>query len=407
MALKDKKILLGITGSISAYKACDLIQRLKDQGAEVRALLTSSAAKLIQPQTFAALTNHPVYINVWTDSGDDKAHGPMDHIALARWADIFIIAPCTAHTLGELAQGLTGSLLSLTYMAYAGNVYVAPAMNTIMLQSAALQRNIALLQSKGDIILPTGAGLLACGENGDGKLLTVEQIILFIKSHLALRTSYPNLKGKKVLLSAGHTQEKIDDVRFISNRSSGKTALAIARALVLCGAQVELVAGIMEENIPAGVFTQRVKSSHQFHQTLLAAAKQADIIIMAAAIADFVPEAPIAGKIKGSQALQQLALKPSVNILSELGQNKSASQILVGFALETESSLGDAQRKLTEKNCDLLVLNTPIDQGSGFGEDTVKATILNRQQKSLPTLMPLSKFALADQLLAEINACQP
>ena len=399
--LKDKKILLGVTGSISAYKACDLIQRLKDEGADIRVIITPSAAQLVHPQTFASLTGYPVYSNMW----DSAAQGEMDHINLARWADLFLIAPCTAHTLGEIANGLTGSVLSLTYLAYSGPVYITPAMNTVMLYAPAVMRNLDLLSQKGDIILPTGAGTLACGEHGDGKLLAVDQIILFLKTQLALSQNYPKLAGKKVLISAGHTQEKIDDVRFISNRSSGKTALAIARAFVLCGAQVELVAGYMEDTIPSGLEAEQVKTTAEFHKSILAKSSEADIIIMAAALADFVPEKIVIGKLKGSNALKQIALKPSVNTLSALGQKKKAGQILVGFALETKDSLADAKRKLTEKNCDLVLLNTPIADASGFGYGSVDACILNASQKKLPALARLSKTALADQLLAEISAC--
>ncbi len=378
MGLRDKNVLLGVTGSISAYKACDLVQRLKDEGANVRVIMTPSAAKLVHPNTFAALTAYRVAADGW--SGVEG--GAMDHIDLARWADIYLIAPCTAHTLGELAQGLTGSLISLVYLVYAGNAYIAPAMNSVMLDAPAVQRNLAILKTKGDIILPTGEGILACGEAGYGKLLDVAHIIAYLASSMALGKGYTALKGKRVLVSLGHTQEKWDDVRFLSNRSSGKTGLALARAFLLAGADVHVVAGVTDEPVTPGPGVTRVATSAEFQKEMLGRQGDSDVIIMAAAIADFVPAKTHAGKQKNSKSLATLELQAFPNILLELGKRKTPGQILVGFALETADALGYARAKMEERNCDVMVVNNPVADTTGFGKGRVMAAVLSRDDKT-------------------------
>ncbi len=402
MGLQDKNILLGVTGSISAYKACDLVQRLKDEGAHVRVIMTASAAKLVHPNTFAALTASRVPVDGW--SGTES--GAMDHIDLARWADIYLIAPCTAHTLGELAGGLTGSLLSLIYLVYGGNVYIAPAMNSVMLNAPAVQRNLRTLRDKGDIILPTGEGILACGEEGHGKLLDTAHIIAYLKTHRALKP-VPALKDKRVLISLGHTREKWDDVRFLSNRSSGKTGLALARAFHLAGAKVQVIAGVTDEPVTPGFMATRVESSADFQREMLERQAGSDVVIMAAAIADFVPAQTHAGKQKDSKSLARLDLRPFPNILLELGKRKTADQILVGFALETADAIKHAEAKMQERNCDLMVVNNPVPGGNGsavgtgFGEARVSAALLNG--KSGGALAEWDKDELAAAVVAEVG----
>lgn len=406
MSLQGKKVLLGVTGSISAYKACDLVQRLKDAGATVRVIMTHSATQLVHPNTFATLTGYKVATSAF--SGIEN--GAMEHIDLARWADIYLVAPCTAHTLGEFAQGTTGSLLSLVYLVYQRNVYVAPAMNSVMLEAPAVRRNLKLLEEKGDVILPTGEGILACGEVGHGKLLEVPHLIAYLKTHLSLRGPYPALAGKKVLISLGHTQEPWDEVRFLSNRSSGKTGLAIARAFQMAGAQVSVVAGVVEETIPAGLAVARVESSAEFHQEMIVRQPQADIVVMAAAIADFVPAQSHEGKLKDSKSLQKMDLQPFPNILQELGLAKPKGQILVGFALETKDPMGYAERKMLERNCDAMIVNNPVAEETGFGKDRVMAAVIGRNGKSAAgttasrtqSLEEWDKDQLADALLERV-----
>jgi phosphopantothenoylcysteine decarboxylase/phosphopantothenate--cysteine ligase len=403
MGLKDKNVLLGVTGSISAYKACDLVQRLKDEGANVRVIMTPSAAKLVHPNTFAALTAHRVAVDGW--SGVEG--GAMDHIDLARWADIFLIAPCTAHTLGEFAQGLTGSLLSLVYLVYAGNAYIAPAMNSVMLDAPAVQRNLNILRTKGDVILPTGEGILACGEAGYGKLLDVAHIIAYLASSQALGLGYPALKDKRVLISLGHTREKWDDVRYLSNRSSGKTGLALARTFLLAGADVHVVAGVTDEPVTPGPGVTRVSTSAEFQREMLGRQADAEIIIMAAAIADFVPTQTHAGKQKDSKSLARLDLQPFPNILHELGKRKSPGQLLVGFALETTDALAFARKKMAERNCDLMVVNNPVADATGFagfGKGRVMAAVLGRGDAGAdPVLAEWDKDQLANNVACRLQ----
>jgi phosphopantothenoylcysteine decarboxylase/phosphopantothenate--cysteine ligase len=251
-------------------------------------------------------------------------------------------------------------------------------MNSVMLNAPAVQRNLDLLRKKGDTILPTGEGVLACGEVGHGKLLDVAHIIAYLKSHRALKTAASALAGRKVLISLGHTKEKWDDVRFISNRSSGKTGLALARAFQLAGAQVEVVAGATEETPSPGLVAALVESSADFRKEMLSRQASADVVIMAAAIADFTPVQPKKGKVKDSKSLARIDLKPFPNILKELGERKKPGQVLVGFALETENALAYGRAKMEERNCDLLVVNNPVFASSGFGKGKVQASLLTR-----------------------------
>ena len=401
MGLRDKNVLLGVTGSISAYKACDLVQRLKDAGANVRVIMTPSAAKLVHPNTFAALTAYRVVVDGW--SGVEG--GAMDHIDLARWADIYLIAPCTAHTLGELAHGLTGSLLSLVYLVYAGNAYIVPAMNSVMLDAPAVKRNLEILKSKGDVILPTGEGILACGEAGYGKLLDVAHIIAYLATSAALARTFPGLQGKRVLISLGHTQEKWDDVRFLSNRSSGKTGLALARAFLLAGARVHIVAGVTDEPVTPGPSVIRATTSADFQRELLGRQAEADVIIMAAAIADFVPAQTHKGKQKDSKSLARMELQPFPNILLELGRRKTQGQVLVGFALETTDVMTHARAKMDERHCDLMVVNNPVSETTGFGKGQVMAAVISRSDAGASALLTeWDKDQLANAVAGHVQA---
>ncbi len=395
--MHGKKILVGVTGSIAAYKACDLVQRLKDEGAQVRVVLTPSAEKLVHSHTFAALTGQPAVGDAWSGVPE----GSMPHIDLARWADLFLIAPCSAHTLAELAHGLTGSLVSLIYLAFEGPTYVAPAMNSVMLASPAVQRNLECLREDGVEILPTDPGKLACGEVGWGKLLEVGQIVALVRSGLAL-SRVRTFKDKRVLIALGHTQEKIDDIRYLSNRSSGKTGLALARAFHLAGAEVKLVAGIMDGEVPLGFASRRVSTSEEFAVAMLAERESADVVIMAAAIADFVPVRAFPGKISASKEMVSLELRPTRDILHELGQSKPQGQVVVGFALETDNVLVQGMEKLTRKQCDVMVLNNPVQSQSGFGLNRVVASV-TLAGHTPPPLAEMEKEVLADKVLEAVE----
>jgi phosphopantothenoylcysteine decarboxylase / phosphopantothenate---cysteine ligase len=410
--LRGKKILLGVTGSIAAYKACDLIQRLKDEGCDIRVAMTPEATQLVHPNSLAALSGHAVLLDAWSGVAD----GRMDHISAARWADLFVVAPATAEVIGELAHGLTTTMVSLLALAFAGPVLLAPAMNTQMLHHPAVAANLQLLQTRGVTVLPSGEGVLACGEVGEGKLLEVGALVAHLRSFVAQAgMQLGRLRGKRVLLSLGHTQEPIDAVRFISNRSSGKTGLALARALWLSGAKVDGVVGHLDLPVATqwASLTQ-VKTSADFAQVLFEKGPQADIVIQSAAIADFVPTPLSQGKSKDSKSLQNLELKPSVHILTELGHRKKPGQILVGFALETENLEAEAQRKMLERHCDFMVVNQPVMTESGFGKNEVLAGILahkpNRKTHTQNgshwalSMASVAKEALASALLLALQA---
>jgi phosphopantothenoylcysteine decarboxylase/phosphopantothenate--cysteine ligase len=403
MTLQNKKILLGVTGSIAAYKACDLVQRLKEKGATVRVVMTHSATRIVHPNAFAALTGAPVLMDAW----EGVAHGAMPHIEAARWADLFLVAPCTAHTLAELSQGLTGSAVSMTALAYHGPLAVAPAMNTVMLDAAPVREHLSRLTTRGVHVLPTLNGSLACGEVGEGKLTTPEELAAYAELILTFAGKVPDFSGKRILISGGHTEEPLDGVRFLSNRSSGKTAVAIARALRLAGAEVHLVLGRAEEPEPNGMHLTRVRTSAEFRDVLLAAQSSANAVIMAAAIADFVPQAQSAlEKWKASRDMKSLALTPTPNILEELGAHKATVQVLVGFALETGAARARALEKMHARHCDLMVVNTPLGRaGAGFGEDVVEAAILSPSDGSDDAdLRLLGKDELAVDLVRRVAA---
>jgi phosphopantothenoylcysteine decarboxylase/phosphopantothenate--cysteine ligase len=358
--------------------------------------MTHDAARFVHPNAFAALTGSPVLTDAW----EGVADGKIPHIEAARWADLFIIAPCTAHTLAELSVGLTGSPVTMTALAYGGPLAVAPAMNTVMLESAPVREHLARLSERGVHVLPTLGGTLACGEVGEGKLTTPEEIAAYAELVLAFEGSLPDLRGKRILVSGGHTEEPLDGVRFLSNRSSGKTALAVARAARLCGADVRVVLGRAEEPEPNGMTLAHVRTSQEFREVLTAAQPTVDALVMAAAIADFVPaEGKDVGKWKDSRTLKTLELSPFPSILEELGRAKPKGQTLVGFSLETDGALARGAEKMKARGCDLMVVNTPLAApGEGFGEDTVQAAIL----PSTDSLRPMRKSALAALLVRRI-----
>ncbi|MFC1585421.1 bifunctional phosphopantothenoylcysteine decarboxylase/phosphopantothenate--cysteine ligase CoaBC [Fibrobacterota bacterium] len=407
MQLKKKNILLGITGSISVYKSCDLVQRLKEEGAEVRVVMTRSAAALVSPLTFTALTGHPALIDIFNR---DSATA-MDHIGLAEWADVYLIAPCTAHTIGELANGLTGSLVSLISLAFPGKTYIAPAMNSNMLASMVVRENLKKLEHYGKTILPSGTGMLACGKSGEGKLLDGESIVEYLKTGESLSSPYPALKNKKCLIVLGHSRERIDDVRFISNRSSGRTGLAMAKALRICGAKVHMICGYLDTHIsneyPESLL-ERVSTTEEFYRAVTSQSGDFDIIIMAAALADFIPRNPVPGKTKHSNTLKSIQLKPSPNVLETICAQKKAGQIIVGFALENKGKENLGLKKLSNNDMDLMVLNT-IDTGperSGIGFEKTRAMVLKKKSRIPRTInkLPLiSKQKLADVLLKELS----
>lgn len=369
--LKGRKILLGICGSIAAYKSAMLVRLLVKEGAEVRVVMTPSALDFITPLTLSTLSRGPVLTEFATKSGDWN-----NHVELGLWADVFVIAPLSANTLAGMAHGEANNLLLATYLSARCPVMVAPAMDLDMLQHPSTQKNLETIKSFGCISLDARFGELASGLIGSGRMAEPEEIVHEIQLHFATRDL---LKGKKALVTAGPTHEAIDPVRFIGNNSSGKMGYAIAEALALRGAHVDLVSGPTSLKLTHPLIeTTRVTSADQMFEACTGIFPSSDIAVLSAAVADYKPAKPADEKIKKTDSDLQLALTRTPDIAAALGRMKKSSQFIVGFALETQDELSNAQQKLKSKNFDLIVLNSLKDDGAGFSHDTNKVTIIGK-----------------------------
>ncbi len=376
MSLKDKNIVLGVCGSIAAYKIASLIRLLIKEGASVQVIMTREATQFITPLTLSTLSKNPVLVDYY----DPKTGEWNNHVHLGLHADLMLVAPLSANTLGKFANGLCDNLLSAVYLSAKCPVYVAPAMDLDMWIHPSTTRNIALLESYGNKIIPPGKGELASGLNGEGRLAEPEDIISYLQTDLA--SNLP-LQGKKALITAGPTYEAIDPVRFIGNHSSGKMGYAIANQLLRLGAEVTLVSGPTSLQANSSIRTIRIQSAQQMYDACAQEFATSDIIVMSAAVADYTVQNPADQKIKKKAEDFSIALKKTVDILGTLGQQKTSKQTLVGFALETNNELEHAQDKLKRKNADFIVLNSMQDKGAGFGTDTNKVTILSRDGKTI------------------------
>ena len=387
---EGKKIVLGVTGGIAAYKACDIVSRLLKTGAEVKVIMTSSACEFVSPVTFRALSNNPVASSVF----DEPNKWDINHISLARWADAFLIAPATANIIGKIANGIADDMLSTTVMATKAPVVVAPAMNTSMYENPILQKNIKYLSGLGYSFCGVRQSRLACGDVGKGALLENEDILEVLSGALC---SDKGLKGKNVLVTAGPTQEAIDPVRFITNHSSGKMGYAVARAAIRHGANVTLVSGKTNQRPPYGAKLVLIESADSMFDACVEHGKNADIIIKAAAVADYKPKLAAANKLKKGDSEKTIELTANRDILKTLGENKG-HRVLVGFCMETENLLANAVEKLKNKNADMIVANTLNDKDAGFGVDTNTITILrkNREPYSFPNM---SKDKAAENII--------
>jgi phosphopantothenoylcysteine decarboxylase/phosphopantothenate--cysteine ligase len=372
MLLKGKKILVGVCGSIAAYKSAVLVRLLVKAGADVKVLMTRDAMQFITPLTLATLSKHPV-VTEFT-SGEQGEWN--NHVEMGLWADALLIAPASANTLAKMANGLCDNVLLATYLSARCTTFVAPAMDLDMYAHPATQRNLNLLHQYGNVILPVAEGELASGLVGKGRMIEPEEIVAFLMNHLQSNTK---LKGKKVLVTAGPTYESIDPVRFIGNHSSGKMGFAIAETFARMGAQVTLISG------PTGLHEQNtdikridVQSAQEMFDKTVKAFEKCDIAVMSAAVADYTPEKVSITKIKKNGDELELKLKKTKDILAELGRKKTAKQILVGFALETDNEVANAMKKLHTKNLDFIVLNSLQAKGAGFGHDTNKVSIITR-----------------------------
>ena len=371
--LKGKKIVLGVTGSIAAYKAALLVRMLIKEGAEVKVIMTSAAKDFISPLTLATLSKHPVLIDVF------KEDTWANHVMLGRWADMMLVAPLSCNTLAKMAVGICDNLLLAVYLSAACPVMLAPAMDEDMWKHPCTRRNLQTLASNGNVIVPVDNGELASGLFGEGRMAEPETIIASVIQQFKNAGS---LSGKKALVTAGPTYEHIDPVRFIGNHSSGKMGVAIARELSERGASVTLVLGPATGTFNLdGLNVINVQTAEEMYNACHSVFAETDITIMAAAVADYTPVAVAPQKIKKKEENWQVALKKTPDILKSLGQKKTDKQVLAGFALETTNERQNALAKLQQKNADIIVLNSLRDSGAGFGKDTNKIAVFDRNGK--------------------------
>jgi len=393
--LKGKKIVLGITGSIAAYKAAEILSLLKKQGSEVRVIMTESATRFIQPLTFSTLSGYPVISDLFFLSERFE----INHISLAQWADLILVAPATANIIGKVANGIADDILTATILAFQLPVIFAPAMNKKMISNPIYQENVKKLNTRGYEFIESSYGRLACGEIGEGRLADIEDIIDKVEFVLTDKKDY---QGKTVLITASCTREPLDEVRFISNYSTGKMGFALAKAARNRGAKVVLISG--PTNLPKikGLETILVETAEEMKKEVFKHFEKVDIIISSAAVSDFRPKERIIGKLN-KEDLQELKIELQRNpdILFELGQKKE-KQILVGFAAETDNLIAHASEKLRKKNLDLIVANDLTEPGAGFGSDQNKAKIIGRGGVIIKDLPLMPKLEMAEQILDEI-----
>ncbi|WP_121609309.1 bifunctional phosphopantothenoylcysteine decarboxylase/phosphopantothenate--cysteine ligase CoaBC [Mesobacillus foraminis] len=394
--MNGKRILLCVTGGIAVYKAVALTSKLTQAGAEVKVILSDSAAKFVTPLTFQSMSRNEVY----TDTFDEKDPKGIAHINLADWADLILIAPATANIIGKLANGIADNMISTTLLAATSPVWVAPAMNVHMYDHPAVKRNIGILAGFGCKFIEPSEGYLACGYVGKGRLEEPETIVELMKKHFTGTGKTSALAGKTVIITAGPTREKIDPVRYLTNHSTGKMGYAIAEAARQMGANVVLITGPVALTPPQGVQTVAVESAEDMYQAVLAQYDEADIVIKTAAVADYKPKTVYDHKLKKQIGGQTLELERTKDILLELGKQKK-NQLLVGFAAETENVEEYARRKLQKKNADMIVANNVKQEGAGFGTDTNIVTIF-KQDGSVVQLPMMPKIEVARYLLEEI-----
>ena len=439
MNLAGKKILLGVSGGIAAYKSCELLRLLQKKGAEVRVCMTEAATQFVAPLTFASLSKCPVYLK----NGVMEAR-PFQHIDFPRWADLYLVVPATANVIGKFACGIADDPVSLCFMSCTCPRVIAPAMNVAMYNSPAVKRNLAVLREfENTVVLESPAGVLACGEVGQGRLMDPAEIVSYLEGAslplasaacaasatpsngghprnapvapaIPVATDIPPSQdstfpgyGKKVLITAGRTEEAIDPVRYISNRSSGKTAVAIAATFLANGFDVSVVAGPMEAEFPGGVHITKIKSACDMHRAVLEQMKNANVLVHCAAVADYRPKVAATEKIKDSRSQLILELEPNPNILRDSVAQKRADQVIVGFALETDHFKEHAVEKLKKSGADALLLNAPVAANSGFGFDEVRYTLIraavpanaNAAQVEIPEMKMGSKIDLAQEIV--------
>ena len=391
--LQGKHILLGITGSIAAYKAAMLCRLLRVAGAEVKVLMTPTAKEFITPVTMATLSKNPIAVEFYNPENGDW----NSHISMGEWADCYLIAPATANTLAKMAYGIADNLLLTTYLSARCQTVVAPAMDCDMFCHVATQENLDILRQRGVVVLESPEGELASGLMGKGRMMEPEQIVEAID---ALLSPKQTLSGKRVMVTAGATIEAIDPVRYISNHSTGKMGYAIADALAKRGAEVVLISGKTTLPTPQSVRRVDVLSAEDMYEASVAEFEACDCAVMCAAVADYTPIEVSATKIKKNDDSFSIELRKTKDIARELGKEKGARKI-VGFALETDNEQVNAEKKLSEKNLDMIVLNSLRDEGAGFGCDTNKVTFIDStSREELPLA---SKAEVAERIVDRIE----
>ena len=394
--LKDRRIVLGVTGGIAAYKMANVASMLVKLHAEVHVVMTRNAAHFITPQTFEVLTKNKVYMDTFDETPDDAAHVP--HISLGTGADCILIAPATADVIGKIANGIADDMLTTTVLPARCPILVCPSMNGYMLENPIVQDNIAKLKKFGYQIIEPSEGYLACGYEGKGKLpkeeLLVEEILLQV-AHAH------DMEGKHVVVSAGPTEEPLDPIRVITNHSSGKMGYALAKAAAYRGAKVTLVSGPTALEPPIGVEIKKIKTAEDMYREVTAAAETADIVVMAAAVADYTPAEVADQKIKKKDGDMSIPLKRTKDILLSLGQNKKEGQIICGFSMETENLLQNSSAKLTKKNADMICANSLTQEGAGYQVDTNILTLITKDEtEQLPMMSKLeASHKIFDKLM--------
>ena len=368
--LENKNVVVGVTGGIAAYKAVEIVSRLKKLGANVDVIMTESAREFVKPLTFQSISHNPVY----TDMFGTPNNWDVEHISLAKKADLMLLAPATANIIGKLANGIADDMLSTTVMATTAQVLLAPAMNSNMYQNKIVQDNISYLKNKGYKFMSADAGYLACGTIGKGRLPDPAEIV---NQTVVQLIGDVDLTGQQVLITAGGTQEAIDPVRYLGNHSSGKMGYSLARAAEAKGAEVTLVSAPTKLKKPNGVELIKVETAQEMYQQVMTLKDNQDIIIMAAAVADYRPLDSKEEKIKKSDGILELKLERTTDILTELGQEKNDNQMLVGFAAETENLLANAQNKLENKQVDFIVANDVAAADVGFASDDNEVIIIS------------------------------
>ena len=392
--LKNKVVVVGVTGSIAAYKSAQLVSDLVKEGCEVHVIMTKNALNFINPITFETLTGRKCLV----DTFDRNFEYSVTHVSLSQKADIFMIAPASANIIGKIANGIADDMLSTMVMAAKCPVLVAPAMNKYMFMNSIVQENIEKLKRHGYKIISPAVGRLACNDTGIGKLPDVDILIEHIKHEIANEKDY---KGLKVLVTAGATQESLDPVRYITNHSTGKMGYAIAQAASERGAEVTLVSG--EANIKPPVFAEliKVKSAEDMFNAVKENLSESDAVIMAAAVADYTPDTYSNEKIKKSDSDMSISLKRTRDILKYAGENKRDKQVICGFSMETENLLENSRKKLEKKNCDIIAANSIKEKGAGFGTDTNIITLITKD--SVYELDKMSKYDAANIILDRIK----